>query len=347
MLAAIGVPSLDALIDEVIPASIRLPQPLALPAPESEHQYLRRLTRVARLNKTYRSYIGLGYHDTITPAVILRMVLENPGWYTPYTPYQAEIAQGRLESLLNFQTMVSDLTGMEVANASLLDEATAAAEAMTLLHRVQSSRAPSTSSGAAFGEAGRRQVFLVSDRCLPQTIDVVRSRAEPLEIDVRVEPVDRMTFEPVDGVTPFGVLAAVSGCRRLRAGPAARDRACARGRSARGGWRGSAVAGPADVSRRDGRGRDVRQLAAVRRSPRVRRPACRVLRHAAAPTSGRCRGGSSACPSTRTDTRPTGWRWPRANSTSGARRRRRISAPHRHCSPIWPPCTASITAQTA
>ena len=125
MVEAIGVSSLDALIDEAIPASIRLTHPLDLPPPQSEYQYLRHLTRIARGNKTFRTYIGLGYHDTITPSVILRMVMENPGWYTPYTPYQAEIAQGRLESLLNFQTMVTDLTGMEVANASLLDEATA------------------------------------------------------------------------------------------------------------------------------------------------------------------------------------------------------------------------------
>src|SRR5688572_23660751 len=155
MLAAVGAPSLDALIDEAIPAAIRLQKPLDLPPPESEHQYLRRLTAIARRNKTFRSYIGLGYHDTITPSVILRMVMENPGWYTPYTPYQAEIAQGRLESLLNFQTMVADLTGMDVANASLLDEATAGAEAMTLLHRVRTNKA-----------AG---VFMVSDRVLPQT----------------------------------------------------------------------------------------------------------------------------------------------------------------------------------
>jgi glycine dehydrogenase len=185
MLAAIGVGSLDALIDEAIPSSIRLRQPLRLPPPESEHQYLRRLTAVARRNKTFRSYIGLGYHDTITPSVILRMVMENPGWYTPYTPYQAEIAQGRLESLLNFQTMVADLTGMEVANASLLDEATAAAEAMTLLHRVRPAK----------GGADERNLFLVSDRCLPQTIDVLRSRAEPLGIDLHVGPADAMTFD--------------------------------------------------------------------------------------------------------------------------------------------------------
>ncbi len=188
MLAAIGAASLDELIDQAIPASIRLKQPLSLPPAESEHQYLRRLTRIARRNKTFRSYIGLGYHDTITPSVILRMVMENPGWYTPYTPYQAEIAQGRLESLLNFQTMVADLTGMEVANASLLDEATAAAEAMTLMHRVRTNK--------------DSNLFLVSERCLPQTIDVVRTRAEPLGIDVQVAATQG---PPMEGA-PFGVL---------------------------------------------------------------------------------------------------------------------------------------------
>src|SRR5688572_28267984 len=192
MLREVGATSLDALIDEAIPTSIRLKRPLNLPPAESEHEYLRRLTHIARGNKTFRSYLGLGYHDTITPSVILRMVMENPGWYTPYTPYQAEIAQGRLESLLNFQTMVADLTGMEVANASLLDEATAAAEAMTLLHRVRTNKPGS----------GERGLFLVSDRCLPQTIEVIRSRAEPLDIDLHVGPADRMTF---DGRV-FGVL---------------------------------------------------------------------------------------------------------------------------------------------
>src|SRR5687767_740770 len=153
MLTAVGAESLAALADEAIPASIRLPSPLGLPAAESEYQYLNRLTRIARRNRVFRSFIGLGYHDTVTPSVVRRMVLENPGWYTPYTPYQAEIAQGRLESLLNFQTMVAELTGMEVANASLLDEATAGAEAMTLLHRVKKG-------------GGNR--FLASDRCFPQ-----------------------------------------------------------------------------------------------------------------------------------------------------------------------------------
>jgi glycine cleavage system P protein (glycine dehydrogenase) len=196
MLAAVGAGSLDALVDEAIPAAIRLTRPLNLPSAESEHAYLRRLSSIARRNKTFRSYIGLGYHDTITPAVIQRMVMENPGWYTPYTPYQAEIAQGRLESLLNFQTMVADLTGMEVANASLLDEATAAAEAMTLLHRARSS-AGRTSAGVR-----ERSLFLVSDRCLPQTIDVLRTRAEPLDIDLHVGPMETMAFEP----RVFGVM---------------------------------------------------------------------------------------------------------------------------------------------
>src|SRR5687768_1102785 len=187
MLRVAGAASLDALVDEAIPAAIRLRRPLNLPPQESEHQFLQRLTEVARGNRTFRSYIGLGYHDTITPSVIRRMVLENPGWYTPYTPYQAEIAQGRLESLLNFQTMVAELTGMEVANASLLDEATAGAEAMTLLHRVKKG-------------GGNR--FLASDRCFPQTIDVLRSRAEPLGIDLQVVAMDEMVFDP----SVYGVL---------------------------------------------------------------------------------------------------------------------------------------------
>src|SRR3989449_1917805 len=171
MLKVIGVSSLEALINEAVPARIRLKKPLNLPSGQPEYQFLRDLGRIAARNQVFKSYIGLGYYDCITPSVILRNVLENPGWYTPYTPYQAEIAQGRLESLLNFQTMVRDLTGMEVANASLLDEATAAAEAMTMLHRVQSKRTD--------GFAGPPQ-FLVSDSCFPQTVEVVRARAEPL-----------------------------------------------------------------------------------------------------------------------------------------------------------------------
>src|SRR5450759_712771 len=175
MLKAVGAPSLDALIDEAIPARIRLKTPLGLPDGQSEYHFLRELGQMASRNQIFRSFIGLGYSDCITPSVILRNVLENPGWYTPYTPYQAEIAQGRLESLLNFQTMVRDLTGMQVANASLLDEATAAAEAMTMLARVQAKRIASV--------VGPPQCF-VSSSCFAQTADVLKARAEPLGIEL-------------------------------------------------------------------------------------------------------------------------------------------------------------------
>ncbi len=172
MLDVVGVPSLDALIDQIVPRDIRLQTPLAEPEPEDEFAYLRRLRQVAGRNRVCRSYIGLGYHDTVTPPVIQRNVFENPGWYTPYTPYQAEIAQGRLESLLNFQTMVSDLTAMDVANASLLDEATAAAEAMGLMLRVQKRPGAMT--------------FVVSERTFAHVREVILSRARPLGVSVRL-----------------------------------------------------------------------------------------------------------------------------------------------------------------
>src|SRR5881227_2528246 len=132
MLRAVGVNSLDALMDKTVPAGIRMKKELNLPAAMSEAEYLQHIKEVSLKNKVFKSYIGQGYYDTITPSVILRNVFENPGWYTQYTPYQAEISQGRLESLLNFQTVVSDLTALPLTNASLLDEATAAAEAMTM-----------------------------------------------------------------------------------------------------------------------------------------------------------------------------------------------------------------------
>jgi glycine dehydrogenase len=171
MLAAIGQPSLDALVNAIVPASIRVDAPLALAAPVTEEEALAKITALARKNQVFRSFIGMGYHGTLTPKVILRNVLENPAWYTAYTPYQAEISQGRMEALLNFQTMVCDLTGMQISNASLLDEATAAAEAMTLARRSCRSKS---------------NLFLVSAGCHPQTIAVVRTRAEALGIDVEV-----------------------------------------------------------------------------------------------------------------------------------------------------------------
>jgi glycine dehydrogenase len=194
MLAAIGVSSLDALIDQTIPPDIRLTTPLDLPPGDSEQAYLRRLRGIAARNRTYRSFIGHGYYDCVTPAVILRNVLENPGWYTPYTPYQAEIAQGRLESLLNFQTVVKDMTGMDIATASLLDEGTAAAEAMTMFHRLQTKKAP----------AGQESVFVVSDRCFAPTIDVLRGRAEPLGIRLVIGDIRAVPQDVIDKA--FGVL---------------------------------------------------------------------------------------------------------------------------------------------
>ncbi len=175
MLAAIGAASLDQLIDQTVPAAIRLPADLPLPAPRREHEALADLKAIAGKNLIKKPCLGMGYYDTLTPKVILRNVMENPGWYTAYTPYQAEIAQGRLEALMNFQQMVIDLTGLEIANASLLDEATAAAEAMTMARRVSKSKS---------------NRFLVDTACFPQTIDVVRTRAGYFGFDVVVAAAD-------------------------------------------------------------------------------------------------------------------------------------------------------------
>jgi glycine dehydrogenase len=172
MARAIGYDNLDALIDDTVPAAIRRQQPMQLPGAQSEQQVIERLRAMASRNIVNRSFIGTGYHDTITPPVIARNVLENPGWYTAYTPYQPEISQGRLEVLLTFQQMILDLSGMDLANASMLDEGTAAAEAMTLLHRVN--------------KKCRSQTFLVAQDCHPQTIAVVRTRAEALDIEIVV-----------------------------------------------------------------------------------------------------------------------------------------------------------------
>jgi glycine dehydrogenase len=168
MLAALGHTDLDAFIAQVVPPAIRLKRDLALSIGGSEHTVLTELRAIASRNQVFRSYIGMGYSDCVTPPVIQRNILENPGWYTPYTPYQAEISQGRLEALLNFQTLISDLTALPAANASLLDEATAAAEAMRLCRNVKP----------------ERNRFFVSDRCHPQTIEVLRTRACPLGIEI-------------------------------------------------------------------------------------------------------------------------------------------------------------------
>src|SRR3954468_8959609 len=166
MLQTCGQKTLDGLIDAAVPARIRSEQPLALPPGRGECETLSELRAIASKNKVCRNYLGQGYSETITPPVIQRNILENPGWYTAYTPYQAEISQGRMEALINFQQMIIDLTGLDIANASLLDEATAAAEAMHIAHAV-------TKDVAA-------KAIFVSQSCHPQTIAVVQTRAEPL-----------------------------------------------------------------------------------------------------------------------------------------------------------------------
>ncbi|MCW5553686.1 MAG: aminomethyl-transferring glycine dehydrogenase [Verrucomicrobiae bacterium] len=178
MLKVVGFDSVDALANAAVPKQIRLGKPLNLPAAQSEFDALRELKSIASQNQVFRSFIGMGYYDCITPPVIQRNVLENPGWYTQYTPYQAEISQGRLEALLNFQTMTAELTGLDIANASMLDEATAAAEAMTMSHRLKDGR----------------NVFFISDTCHPQTIEVVSARAKALGIEFVVGNADQFEF---------------------------------------------------------------------------------------------------------------------------------------------------------
>ncbi len=195
MLDTIGAETTEALMLETMPGSIRQETPLDLPRSDNEERVLEQIRETASHNTVNHSMIGLGYHPTITPPVILRNVLENPGWYTAYTPYQAEISQGRLEGLLNFQQMVMDLTGMELANASLLDEATAAAEAMAMLKRVN--------------RKNKSNVFLVDANCLPQTIDVVSNRARHLDLEVRVCEDLEQALEETDC---FGILIQYPGC---------------------------------------------------------------------------------------------------------------------------------------
>ena len=183
MFRTIGVDSLDELMEQTIPQDIRLNALLDLPKALSEHEFLTHIQQLSDKNKVYKSYIGLGYHETLTPSVIKRNILENPGWYTAYTPYQAEIAQGRLEALLNFQTTVCDLTGMEIANASLLDESTAAAEAMTMLYDLRSR------------QQKKQEVlkFFVSEEILPQTLSLLQTRSKPLGIELVIG--DHATFD--------------------------------------------------------------------------------------------------------------------------------------------------------
>ncbi len=256
MLQTVGFASLDALVDATIPKNIRLAGPMTLSAPadrpRGEAELLAELRAMAQKNKVARSCLGMGYHGTVTPPVILRNILENPGWYTQYTPYQSEISQGRLEALLNFQTMIADLTGLPIAGASLLDEGTAAAEAMTM----------------CTGATQRARFFVASD-CHPQTIGVVRTRAESIGVELVVgEPTPGAIDDTIAGVlvqypTTDGRVECSRGARRGGA------------RQGRAGGRGGGPAGAdaADPARRVGRGHRGGFDAAVRRADGVRRPA--------------------------------------------------------------------------
>ncbi|MEZ5054903.1 MAG: hypothetical protein R2807_09135 [Chitinophagales bacterium] len=186
MLQTIGVSSLEQLIEETIPQNIKIKHTLSIGEPQTEYQYIQLLKEKAAKNKVCKNYIGLGYYNTIVPAVIQRNIFENPGWYTQYTPYQAEISQGRLEALLNYQTMISDLTALPIANASLLDEGTAVAEAMHVFFEI---RNKSKNKPAA------HKIF-IDKNTFPQTIDVVKGRALPLNIEVVVD--DYKSFEPTE-----------------------------------------------------------------------------------------------------------------------------------------------------
>jgi glycine dehydrogenase len=276
MCATIGVADVDALIEQTVPAGIRLASPLPLAGAMPEHEALARLKAIAGRNVVKKSLIGMGYYGTHVPAVMLRNVLENPGWYTAYTPYQAEISQGRLEALLNYQQMVIDLTGLELANASLLDEATAAAEAMTMARRVSKSKS---------------NVFFIDEACFAQTIDVVRTRAHYFGYELvygkAAEAGSHDCFgallqypnargEVVDLTTPIAELKAKG--------------AVCRGRQRPDG------PGAAQEPRRHGRRHRARLGAALRRADGLRRPARRLLRHprraTCAPMPGRIIGVS-------------------------------------------------------
>ncbi len=328
MLATVGHSSLDALVDAAVPAAIRLRRPLDLPSPTGERETLLRLRVIAEKNKVYRSYLGTGYSDTVTPPVILRNIMENPAWYTSYTPYQAEISQGRLEALLNFQTMVTDLTGMEIANASLLDEATAAAEAMGLARAVSPNEASAK--------------FVVSDLCHPQNIEVVRTRAKPLGLEVVVAPLAELAGH-LDGA--FGLLLqypATDGTLADYSGLIAKAKA-----------KGVVAVVAADllaltVLTPPGKfGADVVVGSAQRFGvpPRLRRAARRVLRDAgrvqaldAGPPRRRLEGRAGETRRSASPSRP-------ASSTSAGTRRPATSAPPRPSWRTWRRRTPSTTAR--
>ena len=316
MLDVIGVKSTDELIAQVIPQSIRLKKPLALPAEGmSEYEFAAHIRELADRNRPLRSFIGMGYYPSAVPAAVARNVFENPAWYTSYTPYQAEISQGRLEALLNFQTAMISLTGMEIGNCSLLDEGTAAAEAMAMMFSLRSREAV---------KEGRNQLF-VDRNVFPQTLDVLLTRSEPFGIELIVDEYDEYEFTGRE----FGAIVqypAADGCSARLCGVHRRG---ARPGRARHGRRRPAVAGPAEsprgVGRRHRRGFD----AAPRHADGLRRPRRGLHDHA--------RGvqAQHAGPHHRRLGRSDGQQGPAhgapdaANSTSSASAPRRTSAPPR------------------
>ena len=322
MLATIGAASLDDLVAETIPGSI-LDTDLDLPPALSEGQTIERLRDLASKNVVMTSLIGLGYHDTITPPVIQRNVLESPAWYTAYTPYQPEISQGRLEALLNFQTMVSDLTGLDVANASLLDEATAAAEAMAMCRRLAKSD---------------RSVFYVDDDCHLPTIEVVKTRAEAAGIEIRMLS---------EGFEADRRLACCSSIRDLRVTSGTTAPWSTRPAEPGRWWPWPPICSPSPCSPHPGSG------VPTSRSARPSVSACPWVTAGPIPgssppetsTSGASRAVSSACPMTRRVGSPTGLPSRHGSSTYGGRRPPPTSAPRRSSSRSWPASTAAGTGR--
>jgi glycine dehydrogenase len=314
MLSAIGAASREALVEAIVPRSIARSAPMDLPAPLGEAAALAELKVIAGRNRVLRSFIGQGYHGTHTPGVILRNVLENPAWYTAYTPYQAEISQGRMEALVNFQTLVCDLTGMAIANASMLDEATAAAEAMTLALRMGKSKSTT---------------FFVADDVLPQTLAVVRTRARPLGLSIVTGPADSAAaHDAFAALLQYpGVDGAVHDLRPVIGALHAR------------GAQAIVAADPLALALLVPPGEMGADIAVGTCAPPT-------WPHATT-SSARCRAGWWASASTRTARRPTAWRCRRANSTSAARRPRRTSAPPRCCRRWWQACTPSTTGPRA
>lgn len=333
MLSAIGVRSVDELIGQVVPSTIRLKKPLALPREGmSECEFAAHIREIGRKNKLYRSLIGMGYYGTASPAVILRNVFENPAWYTSYTPYQAEISQGRLEALLNFQTAVVSMTGMEVSNCSLLDEATATAEAMAMMFALRSREAVREG----------RNVLFVDENIFPQTLDVLLTRSEPFGIEIVSDRFDCYEFTgsefgaivqypAADGeVRDYDDFAAAAHSRGVLV-TAVADMLSLALLKAPGEWGADIVTG------------STQRFGIPMGSAALMRPIWprRTL------SSEICPAGSSAFRSIGSATKRCAWRFRCASSTSSASGPRRISVRLRRCWLRWPASSPSITEPRA